>query len=53
MLEPAMAVLQTESELVLKSRWVLPGVLAETGYVFQHPTLRGALADVWRDMRSR
>lgn len=53
MLEPAMAVLQTESELVLKSRWVLPGVLTETGYVFRHPTLRGALADVWAGMRAR
>ncbi|GAA2173779.1 TIGR01777 family oxidoreductase [Agrococcus versicolor] len=53
MLEPAMAVLGTESELVLKSRWVLPGVLTDTGYVFRHPTLRGALADVWSEMRAR
>ena len=52
MLEPAMRVLGTESELVLKSRWVLPGVLTETGYEFQHPTLQGALADIWRQMRA-
>lgn len=52
MLEPAMALIGTESELVLKSRWVLPGVLTETGYEFQHPTLQGALADIWQQMRA-
>lgn len=43
MLEPAMWVLRTEPELVLKSRWVLPGVLEEKGYVFRHPVLEDAL----------
>ena len=36
-LEPAMWLLRTEPELVLKGRWVTPGVLAEAGYAFQHP----------------
>ena len=45
MLEPAMRVLGTESELVLKSRWVAPGVLEETGFAFAHPRLDEALAD--------
>lgn len=43
MLEPAMWVLRTEPELVLKSRWILPGVLTDAGYVFRHPDLEDAL----------
>ncbi|MET2010902.1 DUF1731 domain-containing protein [Microbacterium chocolatum] len=48
MLEPAMWVLRTEPELVLKSRWTLPGVLERAGYRFRHPRLRAAIADVAR-----
>lgn len=47
MLEPAMWALRTEPELVLKSRWVAPGVLREAGFRFAHPELEGALRDVW------
>jgi NAD dependent epimerase/dehydratase family enzyme len=43
MLEPAMWALRTEPELVLKSRWVTPGVLTDAGFVFTHPDLPGAL----------
>ena len=43
MLEPAMWVLRTEPELVLKSRWTLPGVLERAGYRFRHPHLRAAI----------
>ena len=46
MLEPAMWVLRTEPELVLKSRWVLPGVLEDAGYRFAHAEAGLALADV-------
>ncbi|MGZ8803731.1 MAG: epimerase [Microbacterium sp.] len=46
MLEPAMWVLRTEPELVLKSRWVLPETLTNAGYVFTHPDLREALDSV-------
>jgi uncharacterized protein len=48
MLEPAMWLLRTEPEpeLVLKSRWVLPGVLSAAGYEFRHPELRDALESV-------
>ena len=42
-LEPGMAVLRTESELVLKSRWVLPQVLEDAGYVFRFPELPAAV----------
>ena len=46
MLEPAMWVLRTEPELVLKSRWVLPETLTIAGYTFEHPDLRPALRSV-------
>ncbi|MFJ4038475.1 epimerase [Microbacterium sp. NPDC090007] len=43
MLDPAMAVLRTEPELVLKSRWAVPRVLTEAGFVFRFPELGPAL----------
>lgn len=43
MLEPAMFVLRTETELVLKSRWVVPETLLDAGYVFVHPELSEAI----------
>lgn len=43
MLEPAMWVLRTEPELVLKSRWVVPGVLDAAGYTFRRPHLEDAI----------
>ncbi|MDI2098184.1 epimerase [Ruicaihuangia caeni] len=46
MLEPAMWLLRTEPELVLKSRWVLPERLSASGYVFRWPELEPALRDV-------
>lgn len=46
MLEPAMWALRTEPELVLKSRWVVPGVLEEAGFSFRWPQLEPALRDV-------
>lgn len=46
MLEPAMWVLRTEPELVLKSRWVLPEVLTEHGFAFTFTDLDDAIADV-------
>jgi NAD dependent epimerase/dehydratase family enzyme len=48
MLEPAMWVLRTETELILKSRWVLPERLQNAGYVFRHSTLEHALDDLAR-----
>ena len=46
MLEPAMWLLRTEPELVLKSRWVLPERLLAAGFRFSHPSLAEALRDV-------
>ena len=45
MLEPAMWVLRTEPELVLKSRWVLPAVLMDAGFSFTRPVLEDAVAE--------
>ncbi|KAB8137804.1 TIGR01777 family protein [Gracilibacillus oryzae] len=46
LLELGATVIRTESELVLKSRWVVPERLLKAGYEFQFPTIRGALADI-------
>ena len=35
--------IRTETELILKSRWVLPERLVNAGFSFEHPHLRGAL----------
>ncbi|NQX26948.1 DUF1731 domain-containing protein [Microbacteriaceae bacterium VKM Ac-2854] len=48
MLEPAMWALRTESEMVLKSRWVLPERLSEAGFEFAHPDLADALMEISR-----
>jgi NAD dependent epimerase/dehydratase family enzyme len=39
-------VLRTESELVLKSRWVVPDRLLAAGYVFEQPALLPALRSI-------
>ncbi len=46
MLEPAMWVLRTEPELVLKSRWVVPERLERAGFTFRWPELEPAIRDV-------
>lgn len=45
-LEPAALALRTESELLLKSRWVVPGRLEDAGFTFAHPDLGEALRDI-------
>jgi uncharacterized protein (TIGR01777 family) len=45
LLELGGRIIRTEPELVLKSRWVDPAALRESGYTFAYPTLDGALAD--------
>jgi uncharacterized protein len=49
-------VLRTETELILKSRRVVPGRLLESGFQFQFPTWVEAAADLcrrWREARQR
>lgn len=38
--------LRTETELILKSRWVIPEKLLATGYDFKYQTIDTALADI-------
>lgn len=43
LLKAGAALIGTETELVLKSRWVLPRRLLDEGFEFQYPDLEGAL----------
>ncbi|MFS2029805.1 MULTISPECIES: epimerase [unclassified Curtobacterium] len=51
MLELGSFAIRTETELVLKSRWVVPTRLVEAGYEFRYPHLRGALAGIIAERR--
>jgi uncharacterized protein len=46
MIKIGTAIIGTEAELVLKSRWVVPTKIMETGFQFQYPLLEDALKDV-------
>jgi len=46
MLELGTWAMRTESELLLKSRWVLPEALIQAGFTFRHTDLEEALRDV-------
>ncbi len=51
MIEVGSFFMRTESELVMKSRWVVPGRLLEAGFEFQYPEWAGAakeLVERWR-----
>jgi NAD dependent epimerase/dehydratase family enzyme len=52
MLELGSFAIRTETELVLKSRWVVPTRLVQAGYEFRYPLLHGALADIIADRRA-
>jgi uncharacterized protein (TIGR01777 family) len=46
MLRLGSRVIQTETELILKSRWVLPQRLTDAGFTFQYPELEPALRQI-------
>jgi NAD dependent epimerase/dehydratase family enzyme len=48
MLEAGAVFMRTETELILKSRRVVPGRLLEHGFVFRYPEWPGAAADLCR-----
>ena len=48
MLETGAAMIRTETELVLKSRWVIPERIVNSGYAFSYPDLEPALAQIVR-----
>jgi uncharacterized protein (TIGR01777 family) len=39
-------IIKTETELILKSRWVIPEKILEAGYTFKYPTLEAALKNI-------
>ncbi len=45
-LEVGARVIRTETELILKSRWVLPKRLLDAGFEFRYPDLEGALRQI-------
>jgi uncharacterized protein (TIGR01777 family) len=45
-LELGAIAIRTETELILKSRWVLPARLLEAGFVFDYPELEPALRQI-------
>ena len=54
MLEIGALFLRTETELILKSRRVVPGLLAQNGFTFQFPTWPEAANELcrqWRELR--
>ena len=51
MLEAAALVMGTETELVLKSRRVVPGRLLESGFTFTYPAWERAAAELRRRMK--
>lgn len=53
MLEVGAFVLRTESELILKSRRVVPGRLLQNGFRFEFPEWDGAAKDLVKRMRSQ
>jgi NAD dependent epimerase/dehydratase family enzyme len=55
MLEIGAVVLRTETELILKSRRVVPGRLSKAGFTFHFPNWRGAsqnLVQRWRALHT-
>ena len=51
MLELGSVAIRTETELVLKSRWVSPERLQEAGYHFEYPDLEPALRQIVPERR--
>jgi uncharacterized protein (TIGR01777 family) len=46
LLELGAVLIKTETELILKSRWVIPEKLTQEGYVFKYPNLSAALSNL-------
>lgn len=46
LLELGAVVIRTETELILKSRWVIPERLEQEGYTFQYQKINDALVDI-------
>lgn len=49
LLKMGAVIVRTETELILKSRWVIPEKLLEAGYKFTYPTIDLALENILQD----
>jgi uncharacterized protein len=49
LLEIGARIIKTETELILKSRWVLPEKILQTGFVFKYPTIDKALENIIKE----
>ena len=49
LLKMGASMINTDAELVLKSRWVVPEILLKKGFHFNYPTVDKALEDVVKD----
>jgi NAD dependent epimerase/dehydratase family enzyme len=49
MLEAGAALIGTETELILKSRWVIPAKLLQSGFSFKYNELEHALTEIIRN----
>lgn len=47
LLEPGAILIRTETELILKSRWVLPEKLVESGFTFKYNTIDEAFKEIY------
>jgi NAD dependent epimerase/dehydratase family enzyme len=50
MLEAGAFLIGTETELLLKSRWVIPSRATREGFVFNYPLLGNALEQIIADL---
>ncbi|WP_291907915.1 TIGR01777 family oxidoreductase [Chitinophaga sp. CB10] len=53
LLKPGALLIGTETELLLKSRWVVPTRALQEGYAFKYPKLDAAIADILQRMPRR
>lgn len=49
-LEMGAVIIKTETELILKSRWVVPEKLLQAGYIFKYPFIDKALENILLDV---
>ncbi|WP_167757921.1 DUF1731 domain-containing protein [Deinococcus fonticola] len=45
--------MQSEAELLLKSRWVVPGRLLDAGFAFRYPCWPPAIQELVQQVRAR
>lgn len=53
MLKIGAALIGTETELLLKSRWVLPTRITQAGFTFKYPQLQGAFENIVQSLPRR